>query len=171
MQKRLSLLFLACVGPGLCGGAAGAELNGILRDNRGLALSNLTVKASHYDSGSGWTEAVTTTDASGHFSFSGEEGAWNVQVEPAELNAKGYLSVSSQYWDGTADATIRFITRRLDFTHRIAGRLADDAGVSLAGYSLRAGIMENNALYETNLVTATNGSFLLVATPAVWTFH
>jgi hypothetical protein len=145
-------------------------LNGLLRDNLGHGLSNVTVKASHYDPGSGWTEAATTTDASGHFSFSAEDGSWNVEAAPAELNALGYLSVSSQYVEVSGNATIRFTTRQLDFTHRIAGQLADEAGIPLDGYSLRARITENNALFETNLVTGANGSFLLFATPAVWTF-
>src|SRR6266511_5377671 len=98
MRKRLSLLFLACLVPGALGpDAVGAELTGIVRDNLGHGLSNLTVKASYYVSDSGSTQAVTTTDASGHFSFSGEAGSWNIEVAPAELNALGYLSVSSQY--------------------------------------------------------------------------
>jgi hypothetical protein len=142
-----------------------------LRDNLAHGLSNLTVKAIYYGVGSGSTQLVTTTDASGHFSFSGEAGSWNVEVAPDELNALGYLSVSSQYLDVSGNTAIRLTTRRLDFTHRIAGHLADEAGLPLAGYSLRARITENNAVFETNVVTGPNGSFLLAATPAVWSFH
>src|SRR6266540_4613128 len=116
MRKRLSLLFLACLVPGALGpDAAGAELTGLLRDNLGHGLSNLTVKASYYVSESGSTQAVTTTDAYGHFSLSGEPGSWSIEVEPAELNALGYLSVSSLL-DVFGDTTTRLTTRRLDFT-------------------------------------------------------
>ena len=171
MRRRLSLLLFTCLGPGVFGpGAAGVELTGILRDNLGHGLSNLTVRGSYFDSVSGSTQAVTTTDASGHFSLSGEPGFWTFEVPATELNALGYLSVSSQAYLSD-NASIRLATRKLDFTHRIAGQLVDEDGLPLAGYSLRASIKENYATFETNLVTGSNGSFLLRATPAVWTFY
>ena len=95
----------------------GAELSGILRDNLGHGLSNLTVKASYYDSVSGSNQVATTTDATGHFSLSAEDGLWSIEVAPAELNARGYLSVSGQY-SVTDTTSIRLATRKLDFAHR-----------------------------------------------------
>lgn len=170
MQSRASLLSLASLVLGVMG-AAGGQLSGLVQDNLGHGLSNLTVKASFYDSISGSTQAVTNTDASGHFSLSGESDSWDVEIAPGALNARGYLSVSKQRVYVSGDTRVRFTTRRLDFTHRIVGQLVDEAGFPLAGYSLRARITENNALFETNVMTGNDGTFLIAATPAVWTFR
>ncbi len=147
--------------------ATGAELTGILRDNQGIGLSGISVTASIYLP-EGSTQLVATTDAAGHFGISGDPGSWRIDVPAAELNARGYFSVPGPSLTVTGQSAVRLTTRKIDFTHRINGHLIDEAGQPLAGYSLRARIWENGALFETNAVTGTNGSFLIGATPAIW---
>src|SRR6266550_1534978 len=165
-ESRLLWLVL-WVGLPLC--TTGADLSSILRDNQGNGLAGITVNANIYFV-QGSTQLVTTTDDGGRFSISGESGAWTIDVPAAELNARGYFSVFGQSLTVTDHSTVRLWTRKLDFTQRINGRLLDEAGEPLAGYSLRARIWENNVMFETNAVTGSNGSFTIGAVPAVWNF-
>lgn len=167
MRRSPSCLLFLSLSLGALHDAPAAALTGVLRDNQGIGLSNISVNANIYFS-EGFTQRVATTDAAGHFSIAGESGSWGIDVPAAELNARGFFSVSGPSLTVTGQSALRLTTRKIDFTHRIAGCLMDEAGQPLAGYSLRARIWENNALYETNAVTGTNGSFIIGAVPAVW---
>src|SRR5260221_437114 len=112
-----------------------------------------------------WSSDVCSSDL---FGMSGDPGWWAIDLPAAELNARGYFSVPGLSLTVTGQSAARLTTRKIDFTSRINGHLIDEAGQPLAGYSLRARIWENDALFETNAVTSTDGSFLIGATPAVW---
>ena len=165
MRLTLILLFLLALSQPRRSG--GAEFSGLLRDNQGHGLGGIAVSADIFST-LGATQVVATTEATGHFHLAGESGYWVLAVSAADLNARGYFSVSPTTLDVTDQATARLTTRRLDFTHRLLGRLLDEAGQPLAGCALRARLWENNARFETNLVTAPNGAFTLAAVPAVW---
>jgi len=165
-MTRLLWLVLSLVASPLC--TTGAEVSGFLRDNQGNGLVGISVEANVFSISNGFTQPVTTTDASGHFRLVDNAGWWTVSVPASELNGRGYFSVADANLTVTDQSELRFTTRKLDFTHRITGRIIDQAGQPLAGYSLYANISENNAQFETNAVMNANGEFVIAAVPAIW---
>src|SRR6266567_2154853 len=100
---RLRWLLL-CLGLPLC--TMGAELSGVLRDNQGNGLTGFTMTADIFSTDS-FTQLVATTDAAGHFSFSGDPGSWWIDVPATQLNARGYFSVTGPSLTVTNQSAVR----------------------------------------------------------------
>jgi len=158
-----SILWLCCVLTG-----SGADVSGLLRDNLGNGLADVPVTTRvPYDIGT--TQGVAVTDGDGRFDVSGEEGYWQFEVDNVELNARGFLGISSPgSLSVTGALNVRLTTRRLDFTHLLTGHVIDEAGQPVAGLEVQAWINENNGLFATNVATASDGSFQLGLFPALW---
>src|SRR5262245_29398003 len=74
--------------------ALGAELTGVVRDNLGNGLSNLSVGAYIYTETS-YSVIHAVTDEAGRFTLVGEPGYWGGGVDPTPLYARGYFDVHS----------------------------------------------------------------------------
>jgi len=148
--------------------ASGAELQGQVTDNLGVGLSNLLVEAFFWDETTS-SQIDTVTDASGYFSLSGGPGYWSIQISADELNSRGYFSLISYAFEVTNQVKLRFATRKLESTNRIAVHLRDESGQPLAGYSIVAGIQEYGvSFFKTNATTDAAGLTQIAAEPAVW---
>lgn len=93
-MRTMRVLRAILLAAGLATGAAqaGLEVANTLRNTDGEALAGILVHAKPQQGNSAEAQ-ITRTDSEGAFSFSLADGAWFVEVDPAELLELGYFCV------------------------------------------------------------------------------
>src|SRR4029453_8534086 len=106
-----SIVSLLCVIASSGLGIESPKIVGTVKDNVGVGVSNLTVLAFNSIDCTNTTVSATT-DREGNFSLAVFDGAWQVALSSAELNARGYRSVFGQSItiSGT-NGTVQFIVQ------------------------------------------------------------
>ena len=90
-MKLLGVILLA-FGLAFAGAGAELEIRNTVRDTEGEPLAGILVH-SRPQEGNGAAAQTTRTDAQGRFSFTLPDGAWFIEVDPAELLERGYFCV------------------------------------------------------------------------------